>query len=105
MAYRAISVTPISPHVGAEIGDVDLTKPLSQEQVAELHKALTEHLVIFFREQAISHDDHVRLGCYFGKLGKHVGANTISKKTGNPYINQFHYDETSTRISGDLWHT
>ena len=38
MTYQAISVTPCSPHIGAEIGDVDLTKPLSNQQVAELHR-------------------------------------------------------------------
>src|SRR5437868_2017188 len=48
MTYEAISVTPCSPHIGAEIGDIDLTKPLSNQQVAELHQAFTDHLVIFF---------------------------------------------------------
>ena len=29
-AYQSISVTPASPHIGAEIGDIDLTQPLSE---------------------------------------------------------------------------
>ena len=30
MSDEAITVEPVSPHIGAEIGNVDLTKPLSQ---------------------------------------------------------------------------
>jgi len=105
MSYKALTVTPTSPHIGAEITDIDLTKPFSEQQVKELHQALTEYLVLFFREQKISHDDQIRLGSLFGTLGQHVGAKTKSKKTENPLINEFHYDETTTRIAGEVWHT
>jgi taurine dioxygenase len=105
MTYEAISVTPCSPHVGAEIGDIDLTRPLSNQQVAELHQAFTEHLVIFFRDQRISFEDQIRVAGYFGPLGRHVGVNTISKTTENPFVRKFHYDETSKKISGENWHS
>lgn len=105
MPYASITVTPISPRIGAEIGNVDLKKPLSNSQIKEIHDAFIQFQVIFFRDQPIGPDDQIRLASYFGPLGKHVGASTISKKTDNPLIRQFHYDETSTRISGDIWHT
>jgi len=105
MTYQAISVTPCSPHIGAEIADIDLTRPLSNQQVAELHEAFTQHLVIFFRDQKISFDDQIRLAGYFGPLGRHVGVNTISKTTDNPLVRKFHYDETSKKISGENWHS
>ncbi len=105
MTYQAISVTPCSPHIGAEIGDIDLTKPLSNQQVAELHQAFTDHLVIFFRDQRISFDDQIRVASHFGSLGRHVGVNTISKTTDSPFVRKFHYDETSKMISGENWHS
>jgi taurine dioxygenase len=105
MTYQAISVAPCSPHIGAEIGDLDLTKPLSNQQVSELHQAFTDHLVIFFRDQKISFDDQIRTAAYFGPLGRHVGASTISKTTENPFVRKFHYDENSKKISGDNWHS
>src|SRR5439155_14083311 len=105
MSYSSITVTSISPKIGAEIGDIDLTKPLSPKQVEEVHRAFIQFGVIFFRDQKISHDDQIRFGRYFGELGAHVGVTTISKKTDNPYVRKFHYDETSTKVSGDLWHT
>jgi taurine dioxygenase len=103
--YKTITVTPSSPHIGAEIGGIDLTKPLESAQLAELKAAFTRHLVIFFRDQRISFDDQIRLAGYFGPLGKHVGASTISKTTDNPLVRKFHYDETSQRISGESWHS
>jgi taurine dioxygenase len=103
--FQSITVTPITPRLGAEIGNIDLTKPLSDVEVADLHEAFKQHQVIFFREQKITQDDQIRLGRYFGTLGSHVGVNTTSKRTENPLINKFHFDETSTRIAGDIWHS
>lgn len=105
MRYETITVTPVSPHIGAEIGNIDLTKPLHPQQVDEVKRAFHEHLVVFFRDQRIGFDDQIRLGSHFGPLGKHVGVSTISKTTDNPYVRKFHYDETSTRISGENWHS
>ena len=104
-AYRSISVVPCSPHVGAEIVNIDLTRPLTDLEIAELHRAFTEHLVVFFRDQKISFEDHVRLGEYFGRIGAHVGKSTISKTTDDPRVRKFHYDSHTPKVSGDRWHT
>jgi taurine dioxygenase len=103
--YDAISATPASPHIGAEIGNVDLTKPLSDAQVEQLRAAFTQYQVVFFRDQHISFDDQVRLASYFGNLGKHAGKTTISKPTDNPLVRKFHYDENSQVISGENFHS
>jgi taurine dioxygenase len=105
MPYATFKATPTSPHIGAEITEIDLTGPLPAGQANELRQALTQYQVLFFREQKISHDDLMRFGSLFGELGQHVGAKTKSRKTENPLINQFHYDETTTQIAGDVWHT
>ena len=102
---KSITVRKVSPHIGAEIGNIDLTKPLSELQVKELHEAFHEHLVLFFRDQQISHDDQIRFAGHFGPLGRHVGVSTISKPTDNPLVRRFHYDETSKRISGENFHS
>ncbi len=104
-AYRAISVTPASPHVGAEIGNIDLTRPLSDPELAELRRAFTEHLVLFFRDQKISFEDHARLAEYFGAIGSHVGQKTNSQVSDDPRVRKFHFDETSPAVSGNIWHT
>lgn len=104
-AYQTISVTPASPTIGAEICNIDLTKPLSDLELTELKRAFTEHCVLYFRDQNISFADHVRLGEYFGPIGSHVGTNTNSMLTEDPRIRKFHFDENSSTVSGHIWHT
>jgi taurine dioxygenase len=103
--YETISVTPASPHIGAEIGAIDLTQPLPDAQLAELRSAFIRYQVLFFRDQRISLDDLVRFGSYFGTLGSHAGKTTISKETENPYVRKFHYDENSQVVSGENFHS
>ena len=103
--YDAISVTPASPHIGAEIGDIDLTAPLPDAQLAQLRAAFIQYGVLFFRDQRISFDDQIRLAEYFGSLGRHAGKSTISQSTDNPLVRKFHYDETSQVISGENFHS
>ena len=103
--YETITVTPLSPHIGAEIGGLDLTRPLAKPQVAELRDAFARFQVIFFRDQRISFEDQIRLAGHFGKLGRHVGKSTISKGTDNEHVRKFHYDHTSKQISGENFHS
>jgi len=103
--YRAITVTPWSPAVGAEIGNIDLTRPLSDLELTELKRAFTDHLVLFFRDQKISFADHARLAEYFGSIGQHVGRKTNSQTTDDPRVRKFHADGDTPRVSGNVWHT
>ena len=106
MNYQSISVTPLTPNIGAEIGKIDLTKPLSNHEVKELHDAFAEFQVIFFRDQPIDLDHHVALARHFGELHIHVGPSTESKALPDrPEIRMLHFDETSEKVAGELWHT
>lgn len=72
-----IIVAPISPVLGAEVSGVDLSAPLSPDQVAAIRAAWLKHKVLFFRDQDISHEDHVRFGRYFGALEGHPVTATV----------------------------
>ena len=58
MGYETINVTPVTPRIGAEVDGLTLAKPLSNRQVEELHQALAEHQVLFFRDQALDVEGH-----------------------------------------------
>lgn len=49
-----VTAERISGALGAEIRGVDLSLPLTDQQVAAIRAALLEHLVIFFRDQDIT---------------------------------------------------
>ena len=82
MSDDTVTVTPSTPHIGAEISGIDLTKPLSNRQVQEVHDAIIAHGVIFFRDQQLDFESHERFVRYFGEPHIHVGgAGTASTTT------------------------
>ena len=57
--YDTITVDKLTPIIGAEIGGVDLSKPLGNQTFEEIHRALAENLVIFFRDQNLTEEQHL----------------------------------------------
>lgn len=80
----AISVTPLSAHIGAEIGNVDLTRALAPEVVAEIRETLLKWKVVFFRGQDLSHEQHVAFARQFGELT--VGHPVFGHVEGHPNV-------------------
>jgi len=70
--------------------------------VAELHRALGEFGVLFFRDQKFDPDSQKRFGRYFGELDIHP--NTPGPD-GHPEILPIHADASSKIIAGEKWHS
>lgn len=102
MTFETITVRPVTPRIGAEIGNVDLSQPLGNRTFQEIHDALMRHQVIFFRDQKMSLEQHKELGRMFGELHIHPGS---PGPEGHPEILIIHADEKSKRVAGDLWHS
>ncbi len=67
----AFSVTPITPSIGAEIGNIDLSVELDHDTCIALRQALVQHKVLVFRDQDIAPAAHVALARRFGALEVH----------------------------------
>ena len=102
MSYETIKVEPLSPVIGAEIHGVDLSRPLGNQAFEEIHRALMEHLVIFFRDQEIDLDQQKAFGRLFGKLHIHP---TAPAPEGHPEILVIKADESSKAVAGNRWHS
>ena len=102
MSYDSIRVKPVTPRLGAEISGIDLTATLSNAQVDDLHTALAEHQVLFFRDQKLTLDQQKTLGRHFGEL--HIHPNTPGPE-GHPEILPIHADANSKRVAGENWHS
>ena len=100
--YDAITVEKLTPVIGAEIGGVDLSRPLGNRALEEIHRALAENLVIFFRDQHMSEDQHLAFGRSFGDLHIHPAAPSAP---GLPEMMIIHTDEKSPRANGEGWHS
>ena len=66
--YQWFEANPICGALGAEIEGIDLSKTLRDAVLEELHSALLNHLVLFFRAQELDAQQLVRLGRHFGEL-------------------------------------
>jgi alpha-ketoglutarate-dependent taurine dioxygenase len=64
----SLTVHPLTANTGAEIRGVDLSRPLSDEQVAGIRDALQRWRVVFFRGQDIGHAEQIAFGRNFGDL-------------------------------------
>ncbi len=99
--FDTIIVDKLTPIIGAEISDVDLARP-SNAQTDEIHRALAENLVIFFRDQHLSEDQHLDFGRRFGELHLHPAA---PHAPGRPELMIIHADKNSPRANGEGWHS
>jgi len=104
--YETIAVEKLTPIIGAEISGVDIGKLVSDDsrsnrQMDEIHRALAENLVIFFRDQHISPDQHLAFGRKFGELHVHPAA----PNEGDPALMKIYADKDSPRANGEGWHT
>ena len=103
MGYQTIEVRKLTPAIGAEIFGVDLAEPLGNQAFQEIHDALMENLVIFFRDQVLTHEQHKAFGRRFGELHLHP---TSTRGDGeHPEILVIKADEHSKHVAGEEWHT
>jgi alpha-ketoglutarate-dependent 2,4-dichlorophenoxyacetate dioxygenase len=64
----AITVYPVTPSFAAEIGDVDLARPIDPTDVQAIKDAFTQYAVLIFPDQHLSQDQHLDFARYFGSL-------------------------------------
>lgn len=100
--YRRIGVEPCTPTIGAEISKVDLSTTLDADTVGEIRHALLDRLVIFFRDQTITREQHKAFGRLFGELHRHPGATVTGNDT---EMTRIHADENSKIVAGEGWHS
>ncbi|WP_421222466.1 taurine dioxygenase [Aeromonas enteropelogenes] len=68
---NSLRITPLGPHIGAEISGLTLAEPLSGQLFELIQQALLTHQVLFFREQPITSLSQRALAHRFGDLHIH----------------------------------
>lgn len=101
-----LHITRLEPTIGAEIGGIDLSQPLTAALRDELRHLLLTHKVLFFRDQAINTEQQIAFAKEFGELYVHP-----TTQQNDPTLPQAHLIEAQDerklygpRISG-RWHT
>jgi len=97
-----IAARRIAGALGAEIEGVDLARPLSKAQFGEVKRLWLEHLVLFFRDQALSEQQYLDFALQFGEPVEYPMVKGIA---GYPKIIEVKKLEHERVAFGGIWHT
>ena len=101
MTDASFRVEPVAGALGAQIHGVDLSRPLPDGTFEEIRNTLHEHLVIFFRDQNLTTDQHYAFARRFGDLIPHPYVQGVN---GFPEIIEIVKEPEETRNWGGNWH-
>ena len=99
---QGTDVRPMTGICGVEVHGLDLSQPLAASQVAEIRRLLAERGVVFFRDQALSPEQHKALGEQFGLL---VSNPVYDHVPGYPEIMPVVKEAHDRYNIGDTWHS
>jgi taurine dioxygenase len=67
----AITFRKLSHALGAEVGGVDITQPMSEVEFGEIYRAFLDNGILLLRGQNCRREDHIEFSRRFGELDKH----------------------------------
>jgi len=99
---QPIDVRPLTGFAGAEIFGVDLTKDVSPEFQVQINQAFLDWGVIFFRDQKLTPETHLKLARIFGEPDVHP---IVVSKPGYPNIIEVVKEAGAPTTFGETWHS
>lgn len=69
----AITVCPVTPDFVAEVGDVDLSRPLDTADLETIKEAFAKYAVLVFPDQHLTQEQHLGFAGNFGALETKLG--------------------------------
>jgi taurine dioxygenase len=91
-----LQIEPVTRNIGAVVRGVDLREPFDDGTFAAIEKALHDHLVLFFRDQDLTDEQHLAFAGRFGEVNP------------SPYADgaiETLEDTPDSPPKADLWHT
>jgi alpha-ketoglutarate-dependent 2,4-dichlorophenoxyacetate dioxygenase len=64
----SLKLTPLHPHFVAEASGIDITQPLSKEQVEQINAAMERYAVLVWRRQPLTQKQQMEFASSFGNL-------------------------------------
>jgi taurine dioxygenase len=96
-----LSVRKLTGKIGAQIEGIDLSLPLDEITFHQIHAALIEHQVVFFRDQNLTEEQHRALAARFGTLSIYPAQRIAGDMSDISYIG----DNADSPPKADHWHT
>jgi taurine dioxygenase len=104
MAAASLTIRPVAGKIGAEVSGVELSRPIDDAVARALRQALVDHLVLFFRDQAMTPEQQLAFTRLFGRplrvpyvkhLAEHPDVIAVLKEA----------DERNISTFGNAWHS
>ena len=99
-----LTVERLNPTIGAEVGGVDLTRPLTAELREALKALLLKHKVLFFRDQDVTRDQQVAFALNFGELYAHPTGGVDTHRVVQPIAAE-NFKKYAAAGAESHWHT
>jgi taurine dioxygenase len=99
---RTLTARPIAGSLGAEITGVDLGSDFHDDVMREIRQALLDHLVVFFRDQALTPAQQVAFARRWGDIHYFPLSAGID---GHPEILEVKKTPEEEKNIGNYWHT
>ena len=102
-----IAINPIPSPLGAEVLNLDLSNPVSQQEFGRIQDAFLRYAVLIFRNQDITPEQHIKFSRRFGLLAEHPIRSLWVKD--HPELlrvpDKANYDERKNITAQIPWHT
>jgi taurine dioxygenase len=98
----SLKVSRLAGALGAELRGLDLAREQTKNEVTDLHKALTEHLVVTIPDQAMSLDDLERLT---DELGGRAVTPFVKPLADRPYVIRVLKERDDKLNFANAWHS
>jgi len=100
-----VEIRPLTGCIGAEIHGVDLREPLAAATHDVIEGALLDHLVLFFRDQEMTDEQHRDFAAQFGELEPFVLAPAANAAVPEMHKLTFADGAAARGSRTDSWHT
>lgn len=67
----ALKLRKLSYALGAEVCDIDVARPMSEQEFGEIYRAFLGNGILLFRNQDITREQHIEFSRRFGELDRH----------------------------------
>jgi taurine dioxygenase len=102
-----MKVTKLSPHIGAEVTDVDLRKPVDDQTCRRLNAALVDNVALVIRDQTFTPEQYLAAAALFGEpMEQHFTQYALPDCPLVHEVSNRHKDKSGQRVKhGAGWHT
>ena len=101
-----ITVKRLSNALGAEVSGVDLRNPLPEPVVAEIRQAWLDHVILLFRGEPLTHEQHIAFSRQLGALETHDAIPKFRHPDHHEILLVTNFENTGKRlIVGRQWHS